>query len=121
MSSLIRVDVELADLEMHSSREPLASRRETSPEFTKMVCSNLLLERHGIRPMAVLLMIGGKLPAQREKPAHMVGLLPPGRQRAHLTSRLFSLLLCFGRLRVSALRLTWVDYSMFLNQLVLGL
>src|SRR6266702_3457026 len=77
MSSLIRVDVELADLEMHSSREPLASRRETSPGFTKMVCSNLLLERHGIRPMAVLLMIGGKMPAQREKPAHMVGLLRP--------------------------------------------
>jgi hypothetical protein len=38
--------------------------------------SNLPLERHGIRPMAVLLMIGGKLPAQRAKPAHMVGHLP---------------------------------------------
>jgi hypothetical protein len=32
------------------------------------------VERLDLLPMAVLLMIGGKLPAQRAKPAHFVDL-----------------------------------------------
>src|SRR2546421_11740378 len=45
-------------------------------EFTKMVCKCSLVERLDLLPMAVLLTIGGKLPAQRAKPAHFVGHLP---------------------------------------------
>ena len=39
------------------------------------------MERLDLLPMAVLLMIGGKLPAQRAKSAHFVGHLPttPGK------------------------------------------
>jgi hypothetical protein len=42
-----------------------------------MVCKCSLVERLDLLPMAVLLMIGGKLPAQRAKSAHFVGHLPP--------------------------------------------
>jgi hypothetical protein len=45
-------------------------------EFTKMVCTCSLVERLDLLPMAVLLMIGGKLPARRAKSAHFVGHLP---------------------------------------------
>jgi hypothetical protein len=45
-------------------------------EFTKMVCKCSLVERLDLLPIAVLLMIGGKLPAQRAKSAHFVGHLP---------------------------------------------
>jgi len=41
-----------------------------------MVCKWSLVERLDLLPMAVLLMIGGKLPAQRAKSAHFVGHLP---------------------------------------------
>jgi hypothetical protein len=41
-----------------------------------MVCKCSLVERLDLLPMAVLLMIGGKLPAQRAKSAHFVGYLP---------------------------------------------
>src|SRR5713101_1985789 len=47
-------------------------------EFTKMVCKCSLVERLDLLPIAVLLMIGGKLPAQRAKSAHFVGHLPEG-------------------------------------------
>src|SRR5205085_289695 len=43
-------------------------------EFTKMVCKCSLVERLDLLPMAVLLMIGGKLPAQRAKSTHLGGL-----------------------------------------------
>jgi hypothetical protein len=45
-------------------------------ECTKMVCKCSLVERLDLLPMAVLLMIGGKLPARRAKSAHFVGHLP---------------------------------------------
>jgi len=45
-------------------------------ELTKMVCKCSLVERLDLLPIAVLLMIGGKLPAQRAKSAHFVGHLP---------------------------------------------
>jgi hypothetical protein len=45
-------------------------------ELTKMVCKWSLVERLDLLPMAVLLMSGGKLPAQRAKSAHFVGHLP---------------------------------------------
>jgi hypothetical protein len=41
-----------------------------------MVCKCSLVERLDLLPIAVLLMIGGKLPAQRAKSAHFVGHLP---------------------------------------------
>jgi len=41
-----------------------------------MVCKCSLVERLDLLPMAVLLTIGGKLPAQRAKSAHFVGHLP---------------------------------------------
>src|SRR5213080_354905 len=41
-----------------------------------MVCKCSLVERLDLLPMAVLLMIGGKLPARRAKSAHFVGHLP---------------------------------------------
>src|SRR5260221_4668543 len=43
-------------------------------ELTKMVCKCSLVERLDLLPIAVLLMIGGKLPAQRAKSGHFVGL-----------------------------------------------
>jgi hypothetical protein len=45
-------------------------------ELTKMVCKWSLVERLDLRPSAVLLRIGGKLPARRAKSAHFVGHLP---------------------------------------------
>ena len=41
-----------------------------------MVCKCSLVERLDLLPMAVLLMIGGKLPARRAQSAHFVGHLP---------------------------------------------
>jgi len=41
-----------------------------------MVCKCSLVERLDLLPMAVLLMIGGKLPARPAKSAHFVGHLP---------------------------------------------
>src|SRR5436305_4021567 len=53
-----------------------------------MVYKCSLVERLDLLPMAVLLMIGGKLPAQRAKSAHFVGHLPtnPGRTARSTTS-----------------------------------
>ena len=45
-------------------------------ELTNMGCQWSLVGRLDLLPMAVLLMIGGKLPAQRAKSAHFVGHLP---------------------------------------------
>src|SRR5437588_11737060 len=57
-------------------------------ELTKMVCKCSLVERLDLLPIASLLMIGGKLPAQRAKSAHFVGHLPtnPGRTARSTTS-----------------------------------
>jgi len=40
------------------------------------VCKCSLVERLDLLPIAVLLMIGGKLPAQRAKSAHFVAVAP---------------------------------------------
>src|SRR5579885_172374 len=45
-------------------------------ELTKRVCKCSLVERLGLSPSAVLLMIGGKPPAQRAKSAHFIEPLP---------------------------------------------
>ncbi len=60
-----------------------------------MVCKCSIVERLDLLPMAVLLMIGGKLPAQRAKSAHFVGHLPalskePGKHQEHKLSGVFS-------------------------------
>lgn len=51
-------------------------------ELTKMVYKCSLVERLALLPMAVLLMVGGKLPAQRAKSAHFVGHLPIAQRHA---------------------------------------
>ncbi len=45
-------------------------------ECAKMVYKSSLVERLDLLPMATLLMIGSKLPAQRTKSAYFVGHLP---------------------------------------------
>ena len=55
-------------------------------ELTKMVGKCSLVERLDLLPMSVLLMIGGKLPAQRAKFAPFVGHLP-GRNRGCFRGR----------------------------------
>src|SRR6266487_1761559 len=56
-----------------------------------MVCKCSLVERLDLLPIAVLLMSGGKLPAQRAKSAHFVGHLPvnPNMMKLVLLQQLF--------------------------------
>src|SRR5258708_37189750 len=52
------------------------------PELTKTACRRSLVKRLFRVSMVVLLMIGGKLSAQRAKAAHFVGHLPVGFKKA---------------------------------------